>query len=84
MEVVKRDQGRDRLNHNARRLRICQSEPDAADGLAETVETCTEIIGSAIADRIRQLGGTQREINELAQSAAFAVLAWSAGRALGG
>jgi hypothetical protein len=73
------------LNHNTRRLlRICQSEHDAVNGLAETVETCTEIIRSAISDRIRQLGGTQRDVDELAQSAAFAVLAWSAGRTLGG
>jgi len=66
-----------------KRLRVCVSEPAVGGGLAEIVETCTEIIGSAISDRIRQLGGTQREIDELAQSAAFAVLAWSAGRALG-
>lgn len=72
------------MSHNVKRLRVCQSEPAVDGGLAETVETCTEIIGSAISDRIRQLGGTQREINDLAQSAAFAVLAWSAGRALGG
>lgn len=67
-----------------KRLRSCHAEPDACEGLAETVETCTDIIGSVISDRIRQLGGTAREVDELAQSAAFAVLAWSAGRALGG
>lgn len=72
------------MGHNVKRLRVCYPEPDAGEGLAEAVETCTEIIGSAISDRIRQLGGTQRDVDGLAQSAAFAVLSWSAGRALGG
>ena len=69
-----------------KRIRVCgaHAEADAPTGLADIVDTCTEIIGSAISERVLLLGGRERDIDEIAQSAAFALLAWSAGRALGG
>lgn len=47
------------------------------------VTACSEIIGSAISARVRGLGGDQHEVDQLARSAAFAVLAWSVNRTFG-
>jgi hypothetical protein len=48
--------------------------------MSEMVSTCSDIIGSTFADRMRQLGGSETDIQQLAASAAYAVFAWSAGR----
>ncbi|MHA7664746.1 hypothetical protein [Mycolicibacterium sp. HS_4_1] len=53
-------------------------------GMAELVEQCSELIGSAIAPDLYKLGGTERDIERLAKSAAYAIVAWSAGEAIGG
>jgi hypothetical protein len=50
--------------------------------LTGLLSTCSDIIGSAFAERIRQLGGTDADIQQLSTSAAYAVFAWSAGGAL--
>ncbi|OKH78436.1 hypothetical protein EB75_27580 [Mycobacterium sp. ST-F2] len=56
----------------------------AADAsLMELLSTCSDIIGSTFADRIRELGGTDAEIQQMSTSAAYAVFAWSAGRGFG-
>ncbi|MGB8407876.1 MAG: hypothetical protein WCE30_27805 [Mycobacterium sp.] len=55
--------------------------PDAAGAsMSEVLSTCSDIIESAFADRMRQLGGSESDIHKLASSAAYAVFAWSAGR----
>ncbi|MDR3659346.1 MAG: hypothetical protein P4L86_02845 [Mycobacterium sp.] len=60
-----------------------QVEPARSDAsLTDLVSTCSDIIGSAFAERIRQLGGTDSDIRQLSTSAAYAVFAWSAGRVL--
>jgi len=48
--------------------------------MSEMLSTCSDIIESAFADRMRQLGGSETDIHQLASSAAYAVFAWSAGR----
>ena len=59
--------------------------PDPAGvSMSEMVSTCSDIIESAFADRMRQLGGDDTDIHQLASSAAYAVFAWSAGRAFAG
>jgi len=52
--------------------------------MSEMVSTCSDIIESAFADRMRQLGGDDTDIHQLASSAAYAVFAWSAGRSFAG
>ena len=49
----------------------------------ELLSTCSGIIESTFADRIRELGGTEAEIHQLSGSAAHAVFAWSTGRGFG-
>jgi hypothetical protein len=59
--------------------------PDAASAsMFEMVSTCSDIIESTFADRIRQLGGTETDVHQLAASAAYAVFAWSAGTGFAG
>lgn len=59
--------------------------PDAASAsLSEMVSTCSDIISSTFADRMRQLGGSETDIQQLSASAAYAVFAWSAGRGFAG
>ena len=60
------------------------AQPSAADAsLMDVLSTCSGIIESTVADRIRELGGTEAEIHKLSSSAAYAVFAWSAGRGFG-
>lgn len=60
------------------------AQPPAADAsLMELLSTCSGIIESTFADRIRELGGTEAEIHQLSGSAAHAVFAWSTGRGFG-
>ena len=59
------------------------AQPAADASLMELLSTCSGIIESTFADRIRELGGTEAEIHQLAGSAAYAVFAWSTGRGFG-
>lgn len=55
--------------------------PDAASAsMSEMISACSDIISSTFADRIRQLGGSEMDVQRLSHSAAYAVFAWSAGR----
>ena len=56
----------------------------ASSTMPDVLRTCSDLIGSTIADRIRELGGTERDVRQIADSAAFAVFVWSAGKTLGG
>lgn len=59
--------------------------PDPAGvSMADMLSTCSDIIESAFADRMRQLGGNDIDTHQLASSAAYAVFAWSAGRGFAG
>ena len=61
-----------------------QVESAPADAsLMDVLSTCSGIIESTFADRIRELGGTEAEIHKMSSSAAYAVFAWSAGRGFG-
>ena len=59
------------------------AQPAADASLMELLSTCSGIIESTFADRIRELGGTEAEIHQLSGSAAHAVFAWSTGRGFG-
>lgn len=52
--------------------------------MPDVFRMCADLIGSTIADRIRELGGTEWDVRQIADSAAFSVFVWSAGRTLGG
>ncbi len=60
------------------------AQPPAADAsLMDLLTTCSGIIESTFADRIRELGGTEAEVHQMSSSAAYAVFAWSTGRGFG-
>ncbi|MHA3024214.1 hypothetical protein ACXPWS_28565 [Mycobacterium sp. BMJ-28] len=44
------------------------------------VHDYTEVIRSAIADRVHELGGTDLDAQRMASSASFAMITWSASR----
>lgn len=52
--------------------------------MADVLQQCSHLIGDAVSRRIHDLGGTERDVQLVAQSAAAAVLMWAAGQALGG
>jgi hypothetical protein len=51
--------------------------------MTDVLGVWSEVISSTIADRIRELGGTDRDVREIAKSAAFAIFVRSAGELLG-
>jgi hypothetical protein len=51
--------------------------PDA--NMSLIVEKCSQIIESVFSERISELGGTRSDSQQLAQAAAHAIVAWSAG-----
>lgn len=59
------------------------AQPAADASLMDVLSTCSGIIESTFADRLRELGGTEAEIHKMSASAAYAVFAWSAGRGFG-
>lgn len=52
--------------------------------MADLLGKYSELIGSAIVDRIVDLGGTERDVQRIAESAALAVFTWSASEGIGG
>ena len=59
------------------------AQPAADASLMDLLSTCSGIIESTFADRIRELGGTEAEVHQMSTSAAYAVFAWSTGRGFG-
>lgn len=55
-----------------------QSEP-----MPELLQKCTDLISASIAERIHELGGTGRDVQQIARSAAYAVFVMAAGETLG-
>jgi hypothetical protein len=55
-----------------------------SDTMPDVLRKCSDIIASTIADRIREFGGTENDVRQIARSAAYAVFVWSAGETLGG
>lgn len=48
----------------------------------DLLQKCSDLIGSTIAERIRELGGTDRDVRQLSMSAAYSVFVWSAGEVI--
>lgn len=51
--------------------------------MTDVLERCSAVIGSSIAERIHELGGSHRDVQSIATSAAYAIFVWSAAEALG-
>jgi hypothetical protein len=49
--------------------------------MADVLGKCSEVIRSTISGRIRELGGTDRDVRQIVTSAAYAIFEWSAGQA---
>jgi hypothetical protein len=71
---------------STRSTRVESGEPEdvtPSGTMPDVFRKCADLIGSTIADRIRELGGTERDVRQIADSAAFTVFVWSAGGTLG-
>lgn len=55
-----------------------------SSAMPELVQRCALLIDSAISDRIRELGGTDHDVHQIARSAAYAVFVSSAAGVFGG
>jgi hypothetical protein len=63
----------------------CSGDEETRSGaMPELVQKCALLIGSAISDRIRELGGTDHDVREVALSAAYAVFVSAAADVFGG
>lgn len=60
-----------------------QNRPLESSAMGDLLGVCSDVIGSTIAGRIRELGGSDRDVREIAKSAAFAIFVQSAGNVFG-
>lgn len=51
--------------------------------MPDLLDQCSAVIGSTIADRICELGGTKQDVQRIARAAAFSIFIWSAGGTFG-
>ena len=62
---------------------VGHDEETLSDAMSDLIQKCALLIGSAIYDRIRELGGTEHDVRQVARSAAYAVFVSAAGDAFG-
>lgn len=65
-------------------LRCGDRTPAAGTPMMSALQRCSDVIKDSVAGRVRELGGTELDVQLIAQSAASAVLMWSAAETFGG
>lgn len=73
---------RTRAGHGAA-AEIVEQQRDPSTPVSDILRRCSDLIGSTIYDRVRELGGTERDVRQLASSAAYAVFIASAAELFG-
>ena len=56
---------------------------DRASG-ADLFQRCSDLIGATIAERIHEIGGTDRDVEQISTAVAYTLFVWSAADLNGG